>query len=110
MIEILEFKRGPLAPGEQRPLVLAGDGPFTVSTSCFVEDPPPPGFRPCAECSTTKVAVNQALMVEAGARFWAGKRGVIGVRITDSVGETLKLELAVAYESESAGTPALAGA
>ncbi len=110
MIEILEFKRGPLALGEQRRLVLAGDGPFTVSTSCFVEEPPPPGFRPCAQCSTTKAAVNQAVMVEAGARFWARKRGVIEVTITDSVGETLKLELTVISDSDNTSRVAVAGA
>jgi hypothetical protein len=110
MIEIIEFRKGPLALGEQRRLVLGGDGPFTVSTSCFVEEPPPPGFRPCAQCFTTRAAVMEAVLVEADARFWARRRGVIELTITDAVGEELKLELAVIPDSDNASRVAVAGA
>jgi hypothetical protein len=110
VIEILELERGPIVLGEQRRLVLAGDGPFAVSTSCFVDSPPPPGFRPCLECSTSQIEVGEPLIIQVSRRFWARKTGAINIEIKDSVGEVLSLRLAIITNSDIAPTAASAGA
>ena len=102
MIDVLEFKQGPLVAGERRRLVLAGDGPFTVSTSCFVDNPPPPGFRPCQECPSTTVVEREVFTIQAGAKFWKGKTGLIDVAIKDSVGDSLRLQLQVLPDTAAA--------
>jgi hypothetical protein len=102
MINVVEFDRGPLIVGKRRALVLAGDGPFKVATSCFVGNPPPPGFRPCEECSTARVEEMEQFIVVAAAQFWKGKTGRIEIVITDTVGETLKLQMQVLPDAEAA--------
>ena len=95
MINLVEFEKRPLIIGERRRLVLTGDEPFVVSTSCFVNNPPPPGFRPCTECSTQVIFERQAFVIEATVEFWRNKQGRIDINIKDSVGEMLKLQLEV---------------
>ena len=102
MINVVEFDRGPIIIGEKRRLVLAGDAPFAVSTSCFVDNPPPPGFRKCAECSTTTIAAGQVMEIEVAATFWRSKTGRIQIAIKDAVGETLELRLQVLPDTETA--------
>lgn len=102
MTNIVEFDKGPMTIGEKRRLVLAGDAPFTVSTSCFVENPPPPGFRPCAECSTTTLAEGEAMDIEVAATFWRSKTGRIQITIKDAAGERLELQLQVLPDTEAA--------
>jgi len=110
VIEILEFDERPIVLGEQRRLVLAGDGPFVVSTSCFVDSPPPPGFRPCAECSTSRVEIGEPVTIGVSRQFWARKTGAINIEIKDSVGDVINLRLAIITDSDIAPTPASAGA
>jgi hypothetical protein len=113
MIDILEFDTGPLTVGEKRRLVLDGDGPFSVSTSCFVEKPKPKGFRPCPQCLTTIAQSRQPVMIAVSSSFWSGKAGNIQVQITDAVGEVLRLTLEVLpdvdSESGTSGAPMAAG-
>jgi hypothetical protein len=110
MIEILEFDRRPIGLGQQRQLILGGDGPFMVSTSCFVDSPPPGGFRPCPQCSTGSVEVGEPFIIEISREFWSRRTGSINIVIQDSVGEVLKLRLAVIKDSDIAPTAANAGA
>ena len=108
MIKVLEFNTAPLEIGEQRRLVLDGDGPFQVGESCFVEHPPPQGFRRCPQCSTRVIAAKRPLLVEADGGFWKGKIGNLELEIRDTVGESLKLELRVIADTHTESGPALA--
>lgn len=109
MIEVIEFSTQPLFPGEQRPLVLDGDGPFRVAESCFVDNPPPKGFRPCTHCSIRTTPARKELLIEADTTFWKGKNGRLELEINDTVGDMLKLELRVIADRLESG-PAMATA
>lgn len=104
MINVARFNRGPLSAGETRELVLTGDAPFIVSACCFVQNPPPPGFRPCAECSTKTIVEHEVFSLEASFTFWQGKTGRIEITIKDFVGETLILQLQVLPNTSAAPT------
>lgn len=108
MIEVLEFDTAPLAVGERRKLVLDGDGPFQVGESCFVEHPPPQGFRRCSQCSIRSIAARMPLFIEADAGFWKGKIGNLELGIRDTVGDTLTLELRVIADTHHESGPAMA--
>ena len=110
MIEIVEFDKRPVVLGEQRQLILAGDGPFRVTTSCFVDSPPPAGFRPCPQCSTTSIEVGEPLVLEISRQYWSKRTGSLNIEINDSVGEVLRLRLSVITDSDIAPTAASAGA
>ena len=93
MIKIVEFDDRPVMTGEKRVLVLEGDAPFKLETSCFVDKPPPPGFRPCAECGSFKIDAFERFEIGSFSRFWHRKSGILEITIYDSVGESLKLSL-----------------
>ena len=95
MIEIVDFDGASLVPGESRSLTLLGDGPFTLTNSCFVDNPSPPGFRPCAACGTISLAAGEAFNLESDWNFWRGKTGKMVVEITDSVGTSKTIQIAV---------------
>lgn len=112
MIEILEFDRRPVQTGEMRRLVLGGDGPFELSDSCFVDEPRPPGFRPCAECSTRRVDAYEPYDLIVSPTFWRGKQGYILLNIGNAIGESLELRIDVLPDVDSApmaGGTAIAG-
>ena len=74
MIVIEEFASGPIRGGESRILVLSGDGPFQVTVSCFVDDPPP-GFRPCAACGKSVVEALSQFRIHCDEKMWREKKG-----------------------------------
>jgi len=100
MIRIDVFDRRLMQPGDRRELILSGDGPFAVTNSCFVDTPPPPGFRPCSACNSVVIAAGEPYFVVAEQRFWTGKRGTMELTIKDSVGESLTIRMAVRHDDD----------
>jgi hypothetical protein len=101
MIQVVSFDSRPVVAGESRDLMLDGNGPFTVSTSCFVENPPPPGFRSCPECLTQLIPANRYLTIAVSPTLWQDRRGRIEIQIVDAVGEQLTLRLGVITDTEA---------
>lgn len=96
MIEILEFNERPIQPGQTRNLVLRGDAPFTLRNSCFVNCPPPPGFRECDACNVSlQIGANEVYAIQCDPNLWLNRSGQIVVHITDAIGmcRTLKVEV-----------------
>jgi len=69
MINVDVFDQSPMKPGEIRLMVLSGDGPFNVTNSCFVDNPPPAGFRPCSACNSETVTAGSLHFISADAAF-----------------------------------------
>jgi hypothetical protein len=103
----LNLDQSPLQVGEGRSLRISGDGPFLVSTACFIDNPPPPGFRGCAECRTVEIQPGESIDVLASRDFWQGKRGYILVTCRDSSGDVREIKLLVVPEEEA--TPTASG-
>lgn len=77
---------GPVSIGEIREFRLDGDGPFMVSSKCFVDKPSPPGpgFVNCPECQSTTVKKGDTFSVAASLEMWGRvTSGKITVRIMD---------------------------
>jgi hypothetical protein len=87
MIRGISFDSSPMAPGEERELILSGDGPFTVAYKCFVFEPPPPDYKECAECTVYTVAENAPFRVKTPETSWPGGDGEFEIRIGDAVGD-----------------------
>ncbi len=101
MIDI-DFEDQPMVTGERRRMVLRGNGPFMVSKSCFIDEPPPPGFRPCPACGVYTVAENQPFDIETSS-FWQGKKGTLVIEIKDATGNSrqIKIEVISSIDSEA---------
>jgi hypothetical protein len=107
MIQNIDIDLSPLAPGEERDISVKGDGPFTISLSCFVLHPPPPGYRGCPECTTQTANAGQSIRFRTPRRLAGGR---LIVRITDAVGETEELSIDVLARKASSGAMGAAGA
>jgi hypothetical protein len=103
----LDIERGPIQIGEGRSLFVAGDGPFLVSTACFVDNPPPPGFRGCSECLTVEIQSGESVYLQASRDFWEGRKGHILITCRDSTGSVREIKLIVLPEDEA--TPIASG-
>lgn len=78
------YDHTPLIVGQVRRIRIIGNGPFKISVSCFVDNPPPAGFRPCAACGDFQTESGSDFNVEANLDFWKNQKGNIQVEVTDS--------------------------
>lgn len=108
MINVAIFETGPIQTGKSRDLILSGDGPFQLTLSCFVESPPPPGFRPCAACGDFTVNSFESFKINSDQTLWQGKEGSIVIDIVDAVGDTEQLKIKVLPDSRSSSSSAVA--
>lgn len=100
MIKIVKFENVPMKPGDNQMLMLDGNEPFTLTYSCFVDNPP--GFRPCEACSdSVTIGSNQVHEIRCDPFFWQGKTGRIIVHITDGVGNSKSLSINVLSDNMS---------
>ena len=106
MIHIDAFDDDPMQAGEVRNLVLRGDGPFKVSSRCFVDQPRPPGpgFLPCPQCMTRVVNAGEVATISTSRKLWSGKEGKIVIDVSNDLGELVQLEVMVRPDSKSAPT------
>ncbi len=95
MTTIEAFEGGTLSPGGSKEFVLHGAGPFRVTTQCFVDDPPPPGFRSCPECSSFEVAEDVSFRVECPEQLWERGQGHMLLDVVDAHGERARFRLNV---------------
>lgn len=100
MIEVAQFDRRPVRAGEFRSLMLLGDGPFTITSRCFVDQPRPPGpgFVPCPECESSRVNASELYRIQCSQAIWSSSEGRIELLISDSLGDTLTLRIEVIRE------------
>ncbi len=103
MIRILQFDRVPALVGSRRRLVLAGDGPFVVTTSLFVDSPAPSGAQPDPGIWTQTVDVLQPFDIEFTPLVWGSAGGHIRIHVRDSSGETAEIKLEVLPGMQSPG-------
>ncbi len=89
MINVSDDINAPMRVGQIKSFQIDGDGPFRVSSSCFIDKPSPPGpgFLPCAECATQVVRAGAKFDIELAENMWRGKEGHVEVEISNSMGE-----------------------
>lgn len=108
MIRVVQFDEHQATPGQRRLLELEGNEPFRVSTSCFIDSPPPPGFRSCPECGSRVIRSHELLVLTIPRFFGETRHGRLFIRIVDAVGEVLQLQVEVVSDDEPRGSGSLA--
>lgn len=89
----------PLIVGESKKVKIIGDGPFKVIVSCFVDNPPPAGFKPCAACGDFKVEPGVVFEIDANSDFWKKNKGNLQVVVTDCNNKVDKFTLSIEQDN-----------
>jgi hypothetical protein len=98
------FNARPFSPGESREFTLTSSSPATVSIRCFVSSPPPPGYKPCAECGSFKLVQGQSTQIEASQYLFSRSRGGLEITVVDQDGDVVKIPIKVTADDPDAAT------
>jgi len=104
MIKVTGMPKKPLRPGETHFIQIDGDGPFRMSISCFVDKPPPPGFKPCRECGSQSVSAGKWVSFTVSAVFDQSRRGFLLLAIRDQLDNEEEIRLRVVGREEGTAT------
>jgi hypothetical protein len=103
MITNVEFDDRPIRPGDMRRLTAWSNAEMSVAIYCFTDEPPPPGYRPCASCGTIPVKSGIGINVTCDRRtFERGGGGILEVKLTDTAGDKREYNLSVLAHAEDA--------
>src|SRR4051812_26925172 len=100
-----------MAPGEARALTVIADAPVAVKIECFVQQPPPPGLRPCSACGSFTIGTGESLPVVADQFMFRDRGGSLRIGIVDSTGDRRQLVITVSADTDNSsrsGSGALA--
>jgi hypothetical protein len=73
--------------GEQRLLFAQSDTIVSVEIKCFVQNPPPPGYKPCPSCGTLEAKPGRPVSITASAEVFSISRGTLEIRVRDESGD-----------------------
>jgi hypothetical protein len=91
-----------MQPGETRSLLIEASEPSSVEIRCFVEKPPPPGYRGCPECGTLKkIANNREVSITASRQIFGRSAGYLELTIIDATEDRRVIRLAVERDTDA---------
>ena len=79
-----------------------------VQIKCFIATPPPPGYRPCAECGSYSIQQGQTIQIEASQYLFSNGQGGLDITITDLDGDMVRIQLRVTTEDPDSASVAVA--
>ena len=111
MIDIQNLDLSPMRTGDSKRFTILGDGPFFVSSRCFVDKPRPPGpgFIPCAECARQTVSNGGEVVINSSPDVWKGREGYLEIHIENSAGESRDFQIVMLSDSDSTPTMMMQG-
>ena len=111
MIELQNLDLSPMRTGDSKTFTIYGDGPFIVSSRCFVDKPRPPGpgFLPCPECEKHTVRSGGEVEINSSPDVWKGREGYLEIQIENSAGESRDFQIVMLSDSDSAPTMMMQG-
>jgi hypothetical protein len=95
MIRNIEFDQRPIGAGEMRALVVHADSPLRVAIKCFVEAPPPRGYRPCDACGVITLQSGAMHFINADKGAFKEEGGRLEITVSDRSGDTRTFNLEV---------------
>jgi hypothetical protein len=95
MIKNIEFDDRPMEVGEQRLLYAESDYKVAVEIKCFVQNPPPPGYKPCPSCGILDQKPGQPLVITASAELFSVSPGSLEITVRDGSGDEKHFSVAI---------------
>lgn len=103
MIHSIDLSSQEAAVGEAVTVVVHSDSGARVAISCFVDNPPPPRFKGCRECSVLTVQSGQSFEILPGTNTWKKDQGGYQITATTDDGDTRTVTVNVAGTSAGDG-------
>lgn len=88
MIRSIDLSRDIVIVGETIAIEVYADSPINVSISCFVDKPPPAGFKKCPECNTQTVLSGQSFYLTPQPDTWNFAHGEYRIVATTADGDS----------------------
>jgi len=101
MIQHVLFDLSPMAAGEERSLSVIADAPIAVGIECFVQNPPPPGLRPCSACGSFTVGSGEAVMVIADQSTFRRDGGRLIINVVDATGDRRRIVVEISADTDT---------
>ena len=107
MTILYDFDARPLLLGTSRDFTLTSRAPAEVQIKCFITTPPPPGYRPCAECGSYSIQQGQTIQIEASRYLFSNAQGGLYITITDLDGDVVEIQLRVVNDEPGSASAAV---
>lgn len=103
MIDIQNLDLSPMKIGDSKRFTIHGDGPFIVSSRCFVDKPRPPGpgFLPCPECVQETVRDGGEVVINSSPDVWKEREGYLEIHIENLAGESRDIQIMMLSDSDA---------
>jgi len=88
MIHSVDLSSNEVLVGQSITIEIEADSDIRVSIGCFVDKPPPPRFKGCAECSVQVVQSGQPFRLTPGRDTWRTDGGGYRIVATSSDGDS----------------------
>lgn len=90
MIQQIDFPTNLVHVDDPIEITIHAPDPITVRVACFVNQPPPPRYKTCAECLTYTVANGGKFILIPNKTTWSNQQGDYGYEftVTDATGDT----------------------
>ncbi len=87
MINHIQYPRTPVTIGQPIEISVQAADPITIRVACFVNEPPPPRYSSCSECSTSVVRSGELFTLIPDPKTWGNKRGGYEFTVIDVTGD-----------------------
>ena len=111
MIDIENLDLSPMRTGDSKRFKINGDGPFFVSSRCFVDKPRPPGpgFLQCPECTKQTVIDGGEVVINSSPDVWSGREGHLEIHIENMAGESREIQILMLSDPDNTSNVMMEG-
>lgn len=103
MEPVIYLEKEILISGQKTIASSEGKSPLLVEIFCFTSNPPPAGYKPCAECGSFTIPSGQTFEVTANSQLFSTSEGYVEISVTDSVGSKTVKRISVLTDSNTHG-------
>ena len=103
MDPVIYLEKETLISGQKTITFSEGESPLTVEIFCFTDNPPPAGYKPCAECGSFTISSGQSFDVTANSQLFGASEGFVEISVTDATGSRVVKRVSVLTDSDAHG-------
>lgn len=103
MDPVIYLDKETLVSGQKAIASSEGESPLAVEIFCFTNNPPPAGYKPCAECGSFTILSGQSFEVIANSQLFNASEGYVEISVTDATSSKAVKRVSVLADSNTHG-------